>query len=331
MDNPWSIIPHQTVPSGIIRPQPTLDLRRSAKMARMNQPIASLRSDIDRWNSYPVCRCDEASDSSFRQEIKEPVQLPGMKEVDMVPAVVMHLVDQTSWRSTWRTCRNHPCGEVVIMIHHFNFITIGSQMISSAVVQQVGFLKNLACNLPKFLPIICCKTSGRFVSRGSRCNGALAASTPRRSVAKSKPSTMIKACGSSWRRQNPRWKKASVSNKEKAAMKMWDVHLQSTSISDHSDGATAISAFNTLILLRNCDGRAQSCSCPVCCAGLWGVDPLRPQVATCNKSNDSYRWRFVRSRAHDFETTKTNFGHMYFEWHAAVPWKRTNRKHVISC
>ena len=46
MDNPWSIIPHQTVPSGIIRPQPTLDLRRSAKMARMNQPIASLRSHI---------------------------------------------------------------------------------------------------------------------------------------------------------------------------------------------------------------------------------------------------------------------------------------------
>ena len=30
----------------IIRPQPTLDLRRSAKMARMNQPIASLRSNI---------------------------------------------------------------------------------------------------------------------------------------------------------------------------------------------------------------------------------------------------------------------------------------------
>ena len=112
-------------------------------------------------------------------------------------------------------------------------------------------------------------------------------------------------------------------------MKMWDVHLQCTSISDHSDWATAISAFNTLILLRNCHGRAQSCSCPVCCAGLWGVDPLRPQVATCKKSNDSYRWRFVRSRVHDFETTKTNFGHMFFEWHAAVPWKRTNSKQII--
>lgn len=113
-------------------------------------------------------------------------------------------------------------------------------------------------------------------------------------------------------------------------MKMWDVHLQSTSISDHSDwGNCYLSLQHPHSPAKLPRPRAKLQLPSLLCRSLrcWSIEATSSDLQ--QKYNDSYRWRFVRSRVHDFETTKTNFGHICFEWHAAVPWKRTNSKQII--